>query len=59
MDLAGIALLVVVLSVGLVASIVVAKAGINMQRRRRKPTRGRRAKGAYQPPEPPEGRYWG
>lgn len=28
-------------------------------KRPRKPTRIRRAKGEYQPPEPPEGRYWG
>jgi len=37
----------------------VTKIGINMDRSPRKASRIRRAKGEYQPPEPPEGRYWG
>jgi hypothetical protein len=58
-DWAGIALIAVALAV--VTAIVVGTVmlGINFGRRPRKPTRIRRAKGEYQPPEPPEGREWG
>ena len=35
----------------------VARAGI--KRVRNRPTRRRKAKGEFQPPEPPAGRYWG
>ena len=31
----------------------------NTGKHRHKPSRIRRAKGEYHPPEPPEGRYWG
>jgi hypothetical protein len=56
------------LSLGLMASslllgvaliAVVARVGIKMSRRRNGPSPTRRADGEYQPPEPPEGRYWG
>lgn len=58
-DWAGIALVAVVLVAAVVGIVAVTKVGINMGRRPTKPTHTRRAKGEYQPPEPPEGRYWG
>ncbi len=53
----GVAAAVVIVAV--IGMIAVTKIGINMDRRPRKPSRIRKAKGEYQPPEPPEGRYWG
>jgi len=38
--------------------IAVTKVGINMHRHPRTASRLRRAKGEYQPSDPPEGRYW-
>ena len=48
-----------VLAITFAGVIAVTKVGINMHRHPRKTSRLRRAKGEYQPPEPPEGRYWG
>lgn len=59
MGLAGIAVVVAVLAVAIAGIIAITRLGINLDRRPRKPTRVRPAKGEYQPPEPPEGRYWG
>ena len=56
---AGIAVVVAVLAVAIVGIIAITKVGINTDRRPRKPNRVRPVKGEYQPPEPPEGRYWG
>ena len=53
------ALVLIVLVVAIGGIVAVTKVGINMDRRPRKPTRVRRAKGEYEAPEPPEGRYWG
>jgi len=58
-DWAGIAIVAGVLAVAIVGIIGVTKIGINMGRGRRKRTLTRRVNGEYQPPEPPEGRYWG
>lgn len=51
----------VVGSVVLAAAIVIvaARVGIKMSVRERSASHTHRAKGDYQPPEPPEGRYWG
>ena len=57
MDWAAISIVAGVLAVAIVGIIGVTKIGINMDRRRSKRTR--KAKGEYQPPEAPEGRYWG
>ena len=63
MGWAGIAVVAAVLAVAVAVAIVgviaITKLGVNLDRRPRKPTRVRPAKGDYQPPEPPEGRYWG
>jgi len=58
-DWAGIAIVAGVLAVATVGIIGVTKIGINIDRGPLKRTRTRRANGEYQPPEPPEGRYWG
>ncbi len=55
----GIAVVIDVLAVAIVGIIAITKMGINLDRRPRKPTRVRPAKGEYRPSEPPEGRYWG
>ncbi len=59
MDWGALALVLAVLTIAIVGIVAVTKIGINLDRRPRKPTRVRPAKGEYQPPEPPEGRYWG
>jgi hypothetical protein len=59
MDWVGIGAIAATIAVAVVGIIAVTKVGINMGRRPRKRSRIRRAKGEYQPPEPPEGRYWG
>jgi len=59
MDWGALALVLSVLTIALVGIVAVTKIGINLNRRPRKRTRVRPAKGEYQPPEPPEGRYWG
>lgn len=59
MDWAGIAVVAVALAVAIVGIVAITKIGINLDRRPRKRGRIHRAKGEYQPPEPPEGRYWG
>jgi multidrug resistance efflux pump len=56
--------LTVVLAVGsvvLAAAIVIvaARVGIKIPLRGRRVPHTHKAKGEYQPPEPPEGRYWG
>jgi hypothetical protein len=56
---AGIAVVIAVLAAVIVGIIAITRVGINLDRRARKPTRVRPAKGEYQPPEPPDGRYWG
>ena len=57
MDLVGIGLSAASLAATTVVIVGVAKAGI--KRVRNRPNRRRKAKGEFQPPEPPEGRYWG
>ena len=59
MDWAAVGQVAAIVVIAVVGIIAVTKVGINIGRRTRKPTRFRRAKGEYQPPEPPEGRYWG
>jgi hypothetical protein len=58
-DWLGVAAVVVVLAVAIAGIVAVTRVGIKIDRRPRKSTRIRRAKGEYHPPEPPEGRYWG
>jgi hypothetical protein len=58
-DWVGIALMAALLVVACGGIVLVAKLGINFGRGSPKPTRIRRANGDYQPPEPPEERYWG
>jgi hypothetical protein len=58
-DWFGLALIAAVLVVACGGIVLVAKLGINFGRGSTKPTRIRPANGQYQPPEPPEGRYWG
>jgi hypothetical protein len=55
----GIALIAALLVIACGGIVLVAKLGINLGRGSPKPTRIRHASGEYQPPEPPEGRYWG
>jgi hypothetical protein len=57
MDLAGIGLIASSVAAATVVIVVVARAGI--KRGSRKPTHERKAAGEFQPPESPEGRYWG
>jgi hypothetical protein len=59
MDWVGLAMVGGSLAMAVVGIIAVVKLGINFGRRPGKPTRVPRAKGEYQAPEPPEGRYWG
>ena len=58
-DWIGFAVVAASLAVTIGGIFAVAKVGINFDRRPRKPSRIRRTKGEYPPPEPPEGRYWG
>jgi hypothetical protein len=58
-DWSGAALVLVVLAVAITGIAAVIRVGIKINRRPSKSTRIRRTKGEYQPPEPPEGRYWG
>jgi hypothetical protein len=58
-DWSGVALVLVVLAVAITGIAAVTRVGIKINRRPSKSTRIRRTKGEYQPPEPPEGRYWG
>jgi hypothetical protein len=55
----AVAVVAAILAITIAGIFAVTKIGINMDRRPRKASRIRRAKGEYQPPEPPEGRYWG
>ncbi len=55
----GIMVVVVVLAVAIAGIVAFTKLGINFGRRPPKQHRVDRATGEYQPPEPPEGRYWG
>ena len=55
----GIAVVGAVLVIGVAFAALMVKSTTEWSKRRREPTRIRRAKGEYQPPEPPEGRYWG
>jgi hypothetical protein len=59
MDWAEIAIAAIILAVAIAGTVIVTRIGIRVDRRPRKRERIRRAKGDYQPPEPPEGRYWG
>ena len=59
MDWAGIAIVAVTVAVAVVGIVAVTKIGIKTDRRPRKRGRTSKAKGEYQPPEQPEGRYWG
>lgn len=59
MDWAGIALVAVVVVLGIGFAALMMRSTSAWSRRPRKPTRIRRARGEYQPPGPPEGRYWG
>jgi hypothetical protein len=58
-DWIAVVVVTAVLAITLAGIFTVTKVGINMTRHPRKASRIRRAKGEYQPPEPPEGRYWG
>jgi hypothetical protein len=58
-DWAGIAIAAVTLAAAIVGIIAITKRGINMDRRPRNRGRIRGAEGEYQPPDSPEGRYWG
>jgi len=58
-DWMGLAVVAASLALVIGGIFAVTKVGINMGRRPRKPSPIRRAEGEYQPPEPPEGRYWG
>ncbi len=59
MDWSGVALVLVVLAVAVTGIAAVTKVGIKINRHPRKSSRTQRTKGEYQPPKPPEGRYWG
>ena len=59
MEWPGIALVAAVLLVAIGGIVLVTRVGIDTRRRPRKAPRIREVKGEYQPPEPPEGRYWG
>jgi len=59
MDWTGLGLIAASLAVATVGIVVATKVGIKIGRSRTKPGRIRKAEGEYQPPEPPEGRYWG
>jgi hypothetical protein len=58
-DWSGVALVLVVFAVAITGIAAVTRVGIKINRRPSKSPRIRRTKGEYQPPEPPEGRYWG
>jgi hypothetical protein len=58
-DWFGIGLIAMSLAVATVGIVVVARVGIKIGRGRNRPTRIRKAEGEFEPPEPPEGRYWG
>jgi hypothetical protein len=55
--LVGIGLSAASLAATTVVIVGVARAGI--KRVRNRPTRRRKAKGEFRPPEPPEDRHWG
>jgi hypothetical protein len=59
MDWAGIAVVGVTILVALSGIVVVTRIGLNMGRRRYRQKRIRPADGEYEPPDAPEGRYWG
>jgi hypothetical protein len=58
-DWVGIGLVAASLAVATVGIVVVTRIGIKMGRARNRPTRIRKPEGEFEPPEPPEGRYWG
>jgi hypothetical protein len=53
-----IAVTAVALILAIAIVVIAARFGINIRRRRPSESHLRRAQGDYQPPEPPEGRYW-
>jgi hypothetical protein len=55
----GIVLMVASLVAVTAGIVVVARVGIKMGRGRNRSARPRKTDGEFQPPEPPEGRYWG
>jgi len=59
-DVDWVALAVMVAAVAVAAAViaVAVRVGINFGRRPRAKSRARKAKGEYQPPDAPEGRYW-
>jgi len=59
MDWAGVGLAVAAIAVGALFVGLMIWSTSAWAHRPRKPTRLRKAEGEYQPPEPPEGRYWG
>jgi hypothetical protein len=59
MDWVGIGLIAASLAVATVGIVVVARVGIKRGKARNRPSRIRKDEGEFQPPEPPEGRYWG
>jgi hypothetical protein len=59
MDWLAVALVVGSLVLAAAIVIVAARAGIKIPMRGKRVSHTHRAKGEYQPPEPPEGRYWG
>jgi len=58
-DWLGIGLIAASLAVATLGIFVVARVGIRTGRGRNRPTSIRKAEGEFQPPEAPEGRYWG
>lgn len=59
MDWVGVGMVAASLAVAAVGIVVVAKAGLRVGKARNKPNRKGKGEGQFQPPEPPEGRYWG
>ncbi len=49
----------VIPAIAIAGVVAVTKVGVNPDGRSRKRTRIRKAKAEFQPPEAPEGRYWG
>ena len=58
-DWIGVAVVLASLAIVTAGVIAVTKIGIHMDGRPHKPSGIHRAKSEYEPPEPPEGRYWG
>jgi len=57
-DWVALAVMVAALAVAAAVIAVAVRIGINFRGRPRAKSRARKAKGEYQPPDAPEGRYW-